>query len=492
MERNVIGTTKPTRNTPATGNKPSEPNTSWVIERAAAEQAVSEERTQEIHDHVKALREEIQNTKAEIAARKARLQKRRSEFASAKQLSKGQTGAVENVEKGTLRTKHRWDTLHNKTAESRLFLCREAALLYGLQQRKRKKGGLGRDVYFIGGVPIADLRDINSMGPHTYRKNEADPYADASPSHVTTSNTNLAHLVHLVSHYLSLRLPAEITLPHRDYPLPTILSPVSSYTGRDIPFPGSTSSHSSNNSPSASRHADQRPLPRPRPLHLDKKLSTLAKDDQVAYASFVEGVTFLAWDIAWLCRTQGLNVGGGSWEDVCALGKNLWQLLLAAPPRPPLSREPSSKTAPSKPPLSRTSTTTTRAPQPAKPKDAPPLGYFSHGTAYGFLATASGAEYMRDWQLQHPLKVIDKVKAMLLAERTGAEWELLEGNEWEEEEAEAEAKKEVQVLVKPRIDETAILVKPETLENTGHDGTERDESDGKGRGASGWMKLKSR
>jgi phage-related protein len=99
---------------------------------------------------------------------------------------------------------------------------------------------------------------------------------------------------------------------------------------------------------------------------------------------------------------------------------------------------------------------------------------------------------MRDWQLQHPLKVIDKVKAMLLAERTGAEWELLEGNEWEEEEAEAEAKKEVQVLVKPRIDETAILVKPETLENTGHDGTERDESDGKGRGASGWMKLKSR
>lgn len=100
MERNVIGTTKPTRNTPATGNKTSEPNTSWIIERAAAEQAVSEEKTQEIHDHIKALREEIQNTKAEIAARKARLQNRHSEFASAKQeLSKGQTGAVENVEK---------------------------------------------------------------------------------------------------------------------------------------------------------------------------------------------------------------------------------------------------------------------------------------------------------------------------------------------------------------------------------------------------------
>ena len=497
VEQNVAGTPKPTRVIPATGGKSSEPNPSWIVQRAAAEQIVSEEKTQGIHDHVKTLRGEIQNTKAEIAARKARLQKRRSEFASAKQeLSKSQTGAVENMDKSMRRTEHRWDILHNKTAESRLFLCREAALLYGLQQRKRKKGGLGRDVYFVGGVPLADLRDLNSMDSFDYGLRQADSSIDASPAQVTTSNTNLAHLVHLVSHYLSLRLPAEITLPHRDYPLPTILSPGSSYTGREVPFPGSTPSHSSNNSPSASRHADQRPLPRPRPLHLDKKLSALAKDDQVAYASFVEGIAFLAWDIAWLCKTQGLNVGANSWEDVCAMGKNLWQLLLAPPPRPSISREPSSKTPPQKPSHSRASTAAARTLQPENPKDAPPLGHFSHGTAYGYLATASSTEYMRDWGLQHPLRVIEKVKAMLLAERTGAEWEILEGNEWEEEEAESEAKKETKKdVIRPGIEETVILVRPGGVENginEGSGGTEREESDGKGRGASGWMKLKSR
>jgi len=299
--------------------------------------------------------------------------------------------------------------------------------------------------------------------------------------------------VHLVSHYLSLRLPAEITLPHCDYPLPTIFSPGSSYTGREVSFPGLTPSHSSNNSPSASRHVDQRPPPRPRPLHLDKKLSTLAKDDQVGYASFVEGITFLAWDIAWLCKTQGLDVGGNSWEEVCAMGKNLWLLLLAPPPRPPISREISSKSTPSKPPISRASAATTRAPTTESTKDGPPLGHFSHGTAYGYLATAAGTEYMRDWRLQSPVKVVEKVKAMLLAERTGAEWEILQDNEWEEEEIEREAKLEVQSVGRPEVEQTGILVRPELGRNdTGADnggsGLEREE----GKGTSGWMKLKNR
>lgn len=319
---------------------------------------------------------------------------------------------------------------------------------------------------------------------------------DLSPTQVSTANTNVAHLVHLVSHYLSLRLPAEITLPHRDFPLPTILSPSSSYTGRDFPYPGSTPSHSSNNSPSASRHADQRPLPRPRPLHLNKKLSVLAKDDQVAYASFVEGITFLAWDIAWLCKTQGIDVGGSSWEEVCAMGKNLWQLLVAPPSRPPLSREISTRSNAPKPPISRTSTAAARIPLTEKSKEAPPMGHFSHGTAYGYLATASGTEYMRDWRLQAPLKVIEKVKAMLLSERTGAEWELLEGNEWEEEATEAETNKVAKTVAKPAIEETGILVKGEDGVEKGADLSGREGAPVRGdeerRGTSGWMKVKSR
>ena len=67
---------------------------------------------------------------------------------------------------------------------------------------------------------------------------------------------------------------------------------------------------------------------------------------------------------------------------------------------------------------------------------------------------------MRDWRLQSPVKIIEKVKTMLLAERTGAEWEILEGNEWEKEEGQAEALvHHVGNLGKiPRIEETGVLV----------------------------------
>ena len=133
---------------------------------------------------------------------------------------------------------------------------------------------------------------------------------------------------------------------------------------------------------------------------------------------------------------------------------------------------------------------------------------------------------MRDWRLQSPVKVIEKVKVMLLAERTGAEWEILEGNEWEEEERQAEVPvqhvgnlgaiskiEETGVLVPgqpeagvplvgdgsrlPRIDETGVLVPGQGIV-TNISGAEQDDSVGEekveenGKGKSGWMKLKSR
>lgn len=161
---NVMDTSRKGKARSSPGTRHVDMNSTWTVHRIASEQLMSETKTQTLVSHVEALHEEIQSIKSEIAARKARLLRRRSEFTSAKQeLSRSQASAVEPVNKSIKRTEHRWDVMHNKTAESRLFLCREAAMLYGLQQRKRKKGGLGRDVYLIGGVPIADLRDLNSM-----------------------------------------------------------------------------------------------------------------------------------------------------------------------------------------------------------------------------------------------------------------------------------------------------------------------------------------
>lgn len=164
VEKNVVDTSRKGKARSSPGIRHVDMNSTWTVHRVASEQLISETKTQSLVSHVEALREETQNIKSEIAARKSRLLRRRSEFTSAKQeLSRSQASAVEPMNKSIKRTEHRWDVMHNKTAESRLFLCREVALLYGLQQRKRKKGGLGRDVYLIGGVPIADLRDLNSV-----------------------------------------------------------------------------------------------------------------------------------------------------------------------------------------------------------------------------------------------------------------------------------------------------------------------------------------
>ncbi len=100
--------------------------------------------------------------KSDVSVRKAGQLRRRAELASAKvELSKSQTVAPEPADKSIKRTAHRWDILHSKTAEARLFLCREAAQLYHLEQHKRRKGSSEKDVYTIGGVPIPDLMELN-------------------------------------------------------------------------------------------------------------------------------------------------------------------------------------------------------------------------------------------------------------------------------------------------------------------------------------------
>ena len=307
--------------------------------------------------------------------------------------------------------------------------------------------------------------------------------------------SRLAHLLVLTSHYLSLRLPAEITLPHRDYAGATIFSPRSSYTSRQVPFPGSTPSHSSNTSPSASRNGDLHALPRPRPLYLDKKLPVLSKEDPINYSLFVEGVTLLAWDVAWLCWTQGLHVSSNSWEDICALGKNLWHLLVEVPqlrttPHPILRNNPGTNSTPLEDPSSRS-----EPPEESSPRVF--LGEYSHGSARCFLGGAKGTEIMQGWKFQSPVKVVDKVKSMLLGELAGAEWEILDGNEFERA---VQATEEGPVLVGgsqteagPVREERRDLEAPTKLTNGAP--VPRDDGAGGGgtaKGTSGWTKLKGR
>lgn len=252
----------------------------------------------------------------------------------------------------------------------------------------------------------------------------------AKPEELTASLTQLAYLTARVSTYLALRLPAEIILPHRDYPLPTIFNPLSSYTSHDMQFPSTGSGQSSSNSPATSRAADQRTMHRPRPLFVQSPLSKFSKDDPQGFSMFVEGVTLLAWDIAWLCKTQGTG-GLNSEADMCSMGRNLWNLLLdetkdfmsKAESASPESKESGITASPSEP-----------------PSHVPALfGQFSHGTAHSFFGFLGGREIMHNWKLQNPARSVDKIKEYLRTEIQKAEWEVVEGVEWDVDGAEDQA-----------------------------------------------------
>ena len=217
-------------------------------------------------------------------------------------------------------------------------------------------------------------------------------------------------MLSLASHYLSIRLPAEVTLPHRDYPRPTIFTLPSSYDHESVPFPG-TLHFSAESRDYARQH------PRPRPLYVDKPLASLAKEDPAVYSLFLEGVTLLAYDISWMCHTQGVSIGEkNSFEDVCRLGRNLYNLLIAQNHITPAGKV-----------FAATS-------ESQDPGDAPNvtsmMGRYSHGSAHSNLAGSEGIEFVRSFKLPSPVKIVDKLKKRLLSEVTVPEWEVLDEDAW--------------------------------------------------------------
>ncbi|KAL8703639.1 MAG: hypothetical protein Q9201_003177 [Fulgogasparrea decipioides] len=411
----------------------------FAFESISVDESAVKEQTSLILDHSDHLRVEVGKVKEEIASRRASNTKRKEELARARQeLAHHAAADLGSAQKAIGRIQHRWDTLHSRTAESRLLLS-----------------------------------EVNSV------------------------SATLAHLVHLLSHYLSLRLPAEITLPHRDYPLPTILPPSSSYLVHQIPFPITNPVPSSQSSPSVSRALSRGQKPRPQPLYLKTKLSLLAKADPHAYRVYVEGMTLLAWNVAWLCKSQGIDVGATSWEDVCDLGKNLWRLSTAERRGAAIASDAQSR------PTQQGREADLRRPTLARPRDIQQtavtsphilLGQHSHETVHSNLASATGSEHMRGWRLQDPATVVERVKQMLQSDRTGAGWEILEGNEWETQPMTADSTGPASV-----VDASTVVVSSDNASNNLRQTpssklavpaaeNEQDPAEY----TSGWTKLKSR
>ncbi|KAK8064878.1 Autophagy-related protein 14 [Apiospora phragmitis] len=269
----------------------------------------------------------------------------------------------------------------------------KVAKIYRLQ-RVRRANPI-RFEYKIGGIEIVNLHHMNST----------------SPEHISASLGHVAHLLWLAAHYLDIRLPAEITLPHNDYPRPTIFSLVSFYHHGQVPFPGSSQL------PNDPRDRGYSHVPHPRPLFLDKPLSTLAKEDSPTYTACTEGACLLAYDIVWLCRIQGIPVGDNSnnFEDFSCMGRNLYNLLIGSS----LQRnQPGQQLIPD--------------PESSSPghRGHARVGQWSHGTAHTYLGGAAGHVFTKYFKLPNPLKLADQLRARLVNEAPAPEWELIEDDEF--------------------------------------------------------------
>lgn len=223
----------------------------------------------------------------------------------------------------------------------------------------------------------------------------------------------------------------------------------------------------------------------------------MAKEDSQTYATVVEGVTLLAWDIAWLCKTQGIDIGADSWDEVCDVGANLWKLFAAEQAKPRSTSMAHSSLAKQDIDVRAGSSVTAgrRATQHGSTSDLlVSFGQYSHGTVHSNLSTAIGRKIMRGWRLQDPAKVIERVKQMLLGDRTGAGWDMLEGKEWEiaamiPEHLQPAAPVNASTVV---VDSTSgYMDTTQDLEVDLHMPNPAD-IQAKAKGTSGWTKLKSR
>ncbi|KAJ9658016.1 hypothetical protein H2198_003985 [Neophaeococcomyces mojaviensis] len=413
------------------------------------------------------LRQQIQELKLKIEAKKKALETVQSTV---------QTNREERLSEilGTnTRISSSVGRLSERFSSNRAILCREAASLMRLRQRRRQRDTPGREQYSIAGLTLPDLRQISNV----------------RCTDLTAVLGSVARLVVLVAFYLGIRLPAEITLPHTEHPFATINLPKGSYLGKKLDISRMSVPSSEQSSPSASKH-ESMTLVIPRSLFLggsnkpDERVFQFQQKQEHAFNFFIEGIALLAWDVAWLCRSQGFTSGTNTWEEVCNIGKNLHHLIITQSPAMPLTRIASDRTMHNR-------TQQDRKPSPlhtARKDIGAGLGKYSDLSAVNHGSNAERSEVLRSWKYIGWQTIAAPLRKLLYEENVSAEWELLKDQEWDDG--------------GEHFDE-AVFVKSKALDGQQHDdarsvmttGTRlEDEATIAGRvpGTSGWTKLKSR
>ncbi|KAK6330244.1 hypothetical protein TWF730_004739 [Orbilia blumenaviensis] len=329
-----------------------------------------------IQDRVDELRTELEEHRKYLTSLKLKNQKRQQLLKETRNvLSQNKDILVEKVRKDTRVTNTKWNTLYERTAESRVFLCREIAGLNLLRQRRKKRAGVE---YMLNGVVIPDIRQIYNM----------------NPNNITVALGHLSHMSVLIATYLGLKLPCEIVLPIRDAPSASIRNPR---------------------------------FNRPRPLSTTQPLPQLHSVDSEQYAMFIEGVSMLVYNVAWLCWSQGLEEAASEIEDVWQPGRNMYRLLLCTPTKHHQALVQWSE-------ATQEAVTALPLAQGKKPQAINMfLGRVNHSSAHSFLNSPAGLQHMARWRITLN-NVIDRTKHLLVSETSNAEWDLIE-NEIEEDPA---------------------------------------------------------
>ena len=431
-----------------------------------AEIHASGEKTDAIAKHVEALRKDMLAYKDELQQRKTRRDERKQDLAIAKASlrirQKDASTLLSHSNRGRIR---QIDTIHEDIILVRISQCKRAASLMCLKELFMPVDAGKRGIqYYISHLQIPDIRHLNNT----------------EPAFINGMFQSIVRLVYQTCLYLRIRLPAEMVLPYAGYPWPSIYTLASSYVKHEplsrrkiLPLQSRESSIKN------SRDLEQRGAGRPRHLSTDKKLPRLAKENSVAYALLVEGMALLAWDIAWLCRTQGLPVAEKNWEDVSDIGRNLWLLFCTQPHN--LSTSESCRVSRLDP------ANALKQARGGAPFNASSVsvafGIFSHGSVKNNLESpksSSTSTYdvsARGWAFANPVKIFDELRAALLTEMSGHDWELLDDRDSEAGDN-TSADETIMVDSKTKAGPSGVL-----------DRTERTEGR---RGASGWTKLKSR
>ncbi|CAG9955053.1 unnamed protein product [Clonostachys rosea f. rosea IK726] len=381
--------------------------TSLASSVAQSKRVTVEGETSRILEAANKLRDEIKAARDEIQARKATIARRRSDLATASEGLMGRRSKQQKeLEKASQRLNYRWSQSAEDMSTTRAFLYAEAADLYGLRRLSKDN-----PEYELGRIPVVNLLDMNS-----------DTIQALEPEYITTSLGHITHIVMLASYYFAIRLPAEITLPHRDYPYPTINTIISSYQGKIPTFPGSSLSASPS---TTSLENGSKSIPRARPLYLHKPLPQLLRDDPTAYSFFLEGVSLLAYDVAWLCNSQSIVFSGQNVaDDICQMGRNLYNLLVESQAAVAAGAA-ATRAAHDK------SGAKDREPKP----EASWLGRFSHGTTFYHLTSSEGNDLVKSFKLPSPVKVVDRLKKKLVGDAPAPDWEVLDDDAWKVEDA---------------------------------------------------------